>query len=86
MPLKANPDMQKSLSECSTLFRVRLRMLLSRRRMSGLEFMRRTGLSQSSYYGYVSGKILPSYASMILMCHELGVSSDYLLGIAEDGA
>ena len=64
-------------------FAKRLRESLRIKEISRTELARRINISQRAVDGYCSGKSEPNTRVFILICKELDVRADYLLGLCE---
>src|SRR4051794_3517741 len=62
----------------------RLREARERRGWSQRELGERCGLSDNQIYRYENGKSDPSASHLKIMADQLGVSTDYLLGISNN--
>ena len=64
-------------------FKDRLREVLKENGISQRALAKRLFLSQSIVNNYCTGKREPSLDVLMLLCKELDVSADYLLGIVD---
>ena len=53
-------------------------------KLSQKELSKRIGISQSVYSDYESGKVDPTAKVIILLCEELDLTADYLLGLEDE--
>ena len=64
-------------------FKIRLKQALIENHLTQIELAQRISMSQSVVNNYCSGKREPSLDVLILICKELKISADYLLGITD---
>lgn len=62
----------------------RLREIRERRGWTQRELARMCGLAENMIYRYEGGKVDPTAANLTLIAEHLGVSADYLLGLASE--
>lgn len=65
------------------LFTQRFQEALSQASISQVELANRIGISKQCISDFKSGKSFPSIQTLYLICKELNVTSDYLLGLSE---
>lgn len=61
-------------------FPARLRKVRKKRRINGQALSERCGLSKNMVERYEKGERKPSIDTLVLLCDELEVSADYILG------
>ena len=61
-------------------FGERVRLLRRNSKISAIRFAELFGINRQSLYYYESGKMMPSYPTIIRIADLFGVSVDYLLG------
>lgn len=64
-------------------FKERISEALAENHLSQSAFARKMFMSQGTVNNYCTGKREPSLDVLILICRELNVSSDYLLGLVD---
>lgn len=62
----------------------RLKEARKETKLSQKELSKRIGISQSVYSDYENGKVDPTAKVIILLCEELDLTADYLLGIEDE--
>ena len=65
------------------VFRERLRLWRLGRRMTIVELSAKSGLQKAAIGHFESGRRRPSLENLRRLCHGLGVSADYLLGLRD---
>lgn len=65
------------------LFTQRFKEALSQSDISQVELASRIGISKQCISDFKSGKSFPSIQTLFLICKELKISADYLLGLSE---
>jgi len=69
--------------EVIEIFAERLVEKIGERGIGQSEFARRVGISRNNINKYCLGRRRPTIDTVVLMCKELGVSADYLLGLKD---
>ncbi|MCI9504506.1 MAG: helix-turn-helix transcriptional regulator [Clostridia bacterium] len=64
-------------------FKDRLNEALAENKLSQNAFAQKISMSQSIINNYCTGKREPSLNVLIIICKELNVSADYLLGLSD---
>ena len=64
-------------------FKDRLNEALAENKLSHNAFAQKISMSQSIINNYCTGKREPSLNVLIIICKELNVSADYLLGLSD---
>lgn len=61
----------------------RLKYSLELRNMTQIEFAKKIGITEAKMSRWVNNKLKPNADMIIVICRELGISSDWLLGILD---
>lgn len=61
----------------------RLKYSLKIRKLTQKEFAQRTNITESAMSRYISGERVPRANTLVIICRELGVCADWLLGMTE---
>ena len=65
------------------IFAERLQKIRKRNGFSQFETAKALGISQPTVSSYEKGQTLPNMEKLLLLCNQLDVSADYLLGLSD---